>query len=374
MGGGGSLAIDDADNELIVGVYSQTIDFGGGPLPLPDPAKTRAIVAKLDSSGGALWSKSYGSTGRLELGPACADAAGNTFLSGHFEGTSELGSGPTVFVARLDPSGKLAWIKTWAPTAAPGGLPILASAGVQVQVDAAGELVVAGGLGYTDAQHQGYAAVPASDFGGAPLDPAATSVLAKLDPNGNLLWTKGLTAADGAPFGTPIKTDDRGRGLANLAAPGGKERVLRQRRPRRGVHAGDAGLGRVAPARVFVHEARPGDLRGERGSRLGVGQQRPDLVRFQYALVPWPGAADLDAMTNTASDQRKKLVDQLKKSFAPAKKQATDRCREAVDLLHAFSAAFARITSPMNASFWGQAIRGREEGKAVRDAGSEMAA
>ena len=51
-------------------------------------------------------------------------------------------------------------------------------------------------------------------------------------------------------------------------------------------------------------------------------------------------------MTNTASDQRKKLVDQLKKSFAPAKKQATDRYREAVDLLHAFGEQVAELINP----------------------------
>jgi hypothetical protein len=42
-------------------------------------------------------------------------------------------------------------------------------------------------------------------------------------------------------------------------------------------------------------------------------------------------------MTHTANAQRKKLVDGLKKSFAPVKEQATDRYREAVDLLHAFA-------------------------------------
>ena len=48
-------------------------------------------------------------------------------------------------------------------------------------------------------------------------------------------------------------------------------------------------------------------------------------------------------MTHPASAQRKKLVEGLKKSFAPVKEQTTDRYREAVDLLRAFAEQVAEL-------------------------------
>lgn len=53
-------------------------------------------------------------------------------------------------------------------------------------------------------------------------------------------------------------------------------------------------------------------------------------------------------LTITASTQRKKLVDGLKKSFAPVKEQTTDRYREAVDLLHAFAEQVAELINQPN--------------------------
>jgi hypothetical protein len=53
-------------------------------------------------------------------------------------------------------------------------------------------------------------------------------------------------------------------------------------------------------------------------------------------------------MTHTASAQRKKLVDGLKKSFAPVKERTTDRYREAVDLLRAFAEQVAELINQPN--------------------------
>jgi hypothetical protein len=48
-------------------------------------------------------------------------------------------------------------------------------------------------------------------------------------------------------------------------------------------------------------------------------------------------------MAHAARDQRKKLVDGLKKSFAPVREQTNERYREAVDLLHAFAEQVAEL-------------------------------
>jgi hypothetical protein len=51
-------------------------------------------------------------------------------------------------------------------------------------------------------------------------------------------------------------------------------------------------------------------------------------------------------MTHAAGDQRKKLVDGLKKAFAPVREQTNERYREAVDLLHAFAEQVAELINP----------------------------
>ena len=244
-------------NEVILGTYDGTIDFGGGPLPIPMPSQTRVFVAKFDPGGGSLWSKSYGSTGRLDLAQVCADAAGNTVLAGYFNGTSELGSGPTVFVAKLDPAGQLAWLKTWAPTPASASLTVVSLVAVHAHVDAAGNILVDGALTYTDAANQNFAAVPLSDFGGPPLGAPASTALVKLDPTGNLVWSKGLSAADGLPYAGPATFVD-GAGDVFFFSAWNPALQLRKRNP-----DGSAGWTQVFPFKSDIYASAGFAANGE---------------------------------------------------------------------------------------------------------------
>ena len=195
---GVGVATDAAGNVLVTGNYSGTVDFGGGPLS----ANYGSFVAKLDPAGNHQWSKSLDGT-NVQYGyrSVATDAAGNVVLTGDFLFTVDFGGGPlasvggrAVFAAKLDPAGNHLWSKRF------GG--VSEAYGLGVTTDATGNVVLTGSFQDT------------VDFGGGPLTSVGSyaAFVAKLDPAGNHLWSQ-RSFGDANNHASDVATDAAGNVL-----------------------------------------------------------------------------------------------------------------------------------------------------------------
>ncbi|MBI4950427.1 MAG: hypothetical protein HY908_00190 [Myxococcales bacterium] len=109
--GGIRLAVDGGDNLVVTGTFREPTDFGGGVIT-PDTSGDIYVV-RLDGAGQYLWAKAFGGVGHEYAHGLAVDRNGNILLTGSFSGTfdfgaaplTQVGSGPNIFVAGLDPSG-----------------------------------------------------------------------------------------------------------------------------------------------------------------------------------------------------------------------------------------------------------------------------
>jgi hypothetical protein len=122
-----------------------------------------------------------------------SDASGNFYVTGSFSGTVDFGLGPVasagntdVFLMKLDPAGSPVWVKRF-------GI-LTGERGEAVAVDASGNLLLAGHY-QCNVLYQ-----PTSiDFGGGTLPCNFSDMgpfVAKLDPNGNHIWSYGMPSGD----------------------------------------------------------------------------------------------------------------------------------------------------------------------------------
>jgi len=110
------LAADAHGNILMVGDFWGSIDFGGSTLQ--SDGDRDIFLAKFDSQGNHMWSKSYGDE-REQVGVGVAtDGAGAIFVVSAFNGSLDFGGGPlvsrgryNVALAKLDSNGTHVWSK-----------------------------------------------------------------------------------------------------------------------------------------------------------------------------------------------------------------------------------------------------------------------
>lgn len=185
-----AVAADRLGNSYITGQsQSPTISFGG--ITLTNRGSNGIVVAKLSSTGDAIWARSFG-----QVSPganpsrgqgAAADTNGNCFITGVFSGT--VGFGDTnlssagladVFVAKFDPSGNLLWVQT-------GGGPGLTNRSLvsRIVADSSGNIGVASDF-LSTIQLTSAAGTNATLSGGGAF-------LAKYDTGGNLLWVRQMS-------------------------------------------------------------------------------------------------------------------------------------------------------------------------------------
>lgn len=111
------LGADSVGNIRVVGNNLGLVNLGGGDLGTG--GNTDIFVAKLDAGGGAhVWSKSFGDLDvQIAFPGAAVDAEGNLIFGGRFTGEMDIGNGPMIvqgtgdhfFMAKLDTSGKAVW-------------------------------------------------------------------------------------------------------------------------------------------------------------------------------------------------------------------------------------------------------------------------
>ena len=107
------LTVDGADNVIVVGEFSDSIDFGGGNLASAganDLAGEDVFVASFDATGAHGWSARFGDSEFQAASRVAADAEGNVVMGGIYQGQIDFGGGPLVssgdsdlFVVKIAP-------------------------------------------------------------------------------------------------------------------------------------------------------------------------------------------------------------------------------------------------------------------------------
>lgn len=188
-----AINIDSEGNVFLAGEATDEVKFGdttvksGGGMDF--------FVAKLNPKGQFLWARMGGGT-LVDRGyGVAADAAGNCYVTGHYQSTDADFSGTKlpnrgdydIFVAKYDRDGKLAWIQT------AGGKGY--DYGHGIAVDSKGDVVVTG------------AVVGEAEFGDVKIPNEAGSHIfcAKYHADGKLVWAKAATGkAGGSGHGVTV--------------------------------------------------------------------------------------------------------------------------------------------------------------------------
>ncbi len=196
---GNDLSVDNAGNCLLTGGFSHTADFG--PISLTSEGEySDLFVCKLDAEGNFLWARQAG--GEFSVTAGCgiaADAAGNSYVTGVFQGSASFGdttltsgTGMNNFVCKLDPSGNFGWARQagWTSYSLFYG---------DIAVDSAGNCCVTGAF------------QASAEFGLTTLiSNGATDIFAcALDPSGNFLWAR-QAGSSGNDWSCDIAVDSAG--------------------------------------------------------------------------------------------------------------------------------------------------------------------
>jgi len=194
------IAVDQLGNCYLTGL-SQSPTFTIGGITLTNQGSNAIVVAKLASTGIALWARSYGQVvagaGASRGLGAAAGTNGDCFITGEWYGTVAFGqtnlssSGlADMFVARHDAVGNLLWVQT------AGGVGISnRAAGYRIAAEPGGNTAVAGDF-LGNVQLSSAAGTNATLSGQGAF-------LAKYDPLGNLLWVRQISG-DTYPYGVAV--------------------------------------------------------------------------------------------------------------------------------------------------------------------------
>ena len=194
---GTRITVDNLGNLYLAGYFRDSIDFDLGPNihHLVANGDNDAFVLKLDVNGDFVWANSMGGTGADGPTGIDVDAAGNTYLTGIFNGNAQFptATGTTtrtslgntdIFIQKFSPTGIPLWLNTL------GGTGYDRSTGARL--DSLGYLYTAGYFTDTvdfDLSSNTYNIVSSGVYNG---------FIQKQDTNGNFIWAKALLSNDGS--------------------------------------------------------------------------------------------------------------------------------------------------------------------------------
>jgi hypothetical protein len=214
-----AVNVDREGNVYLAGEATEEVDFGGTKVQGHGKALD-FFVAKVSPEGKFLWARMEGGDLTDRGYGVAPDAAGNVYVTGHYESTNATFGGQAVpnrggydiFVAKYDRDGKLQWVQT------AGGKGY--DYGHGIAVDPKGDVVVTG------------AVVGEAEFGDVKLPSTWAGgrvFCAKYHADGKLVWAKASTGAAGGS-GHGVAVDGAGNiyvgGMASGRGEfGGKELV-----------------------------------------------------------------------------------------------------------------------------------------------------
>jgi chitodextrinase len=162
-------------------------------------------VAKVDTNGVTLWSRTFGGYGSGSIQAVTIDPAGNIIVGGYFYGSVDFGSGIVspiggydMMIVKLDQEGRTVWARTFG---SPYGADWAGDEAVQsLATDAQGNIVATGGF---------YDVI---DFGGGRIVTGGEKdiFLLKLDVAGQHVWSLGFGGIGTDETGTGVATDKDG--------------------------------------------------------------------------------------------------------------------------------------------------------------------
>lgn len=204
-----SIAPDGLGGVCITGYFNSTVDFdpSGNVLNLTSPnSNTDIFILRLSSAGGFLWAKNIGSNYADKGKAITADANGNIYTTGTFNGLADFDPNAgkyelnyngdlDVFVSKLDKLGNFVWAKNL------GGLKN--DRGYSIALDKAGNV-------YTTGDFNATADFDPSDRKYELTSNGETDIfISKLDPKGNSIWAKSLGGVS-YDLGKSIAVDSNG--------------------------------------------------------------------------------------------------------------------------------------------------------------------
>ena len=232
----GRIFVDPAGNIFTTGYYTGTVDFDPGVSnsDLTATAFQDAFIQKMDANGNFAWVKGLDGTAWDSGSSIVTDAAGNVYMVGSFDGTTDFDpgvgvvSGSTtgnydIFVLKLDMNGDYLWVKSVGGS----GDDQAASVGM----DALGNIYVTGIFSSTVDFNSGVGVANLTSVG------AIDCFILKLNADGNYIWavSAGGTSYDysrsialstsGSVYTTGTFQNtadfDPGAGTANFTSQGG---------------------------------------------------------------------------------------------------------------------------------------------------------
>jgi hypothetical protein len=186
-----SLVLDDSANIYVGGEFKGTEDFDPGPsvANLTSLGDYDGFVAKYDSAGNHIWSKSIGSTGTDFVWGVTVDCFQNVLVTGDFQGTADFDPGPAVnsmtsagsydaFILRLRNMGTFSWARKMGSSGA--------DAGIRATTDAGGNIYSTGQFSSVVDFDPGVGIYNLTSQGNRD------NYVQKLDSSGSFLWAVGF--------------------------------------------------------------------------------------------------------------------------------------------------------------------------------------
>lgn len=174
---------DSGGNLVMTGFFNGT--FNTGVSTLTSSGNTDIFVMKTDDAGNPIWAVKAGGPGVDRANAIAADNAGNTYITGYFQGNATFGSinvtgaGWEAYAAKINSSGNFVWVTTF------GGP--FGDIGHGIAVDNSGNVIVTG-------EYKGTATfgpdVLTSMNNSLSGSPTYDVFITKLNSSGNFVWTR----------------------------------------------------------------------------------------------------------------------------------------------------------------------------------------